>query len=85
MALHGSLDRTAYENATLSDGVVDELSNDDFTDWGLRARATYASALPIKPFVDVLVDTRRYDLGEDQYGYQRNSDGVAARQAPTST
>ena len=43
LALHGSLDRTAYENATLSDGVVDELSDDDFNDWGLRARATYES------------------------------------------
>ena len=25
------------------------------------------------------MDTRRYDLGEDQYGYERNSDGVALR------
>ncbi len=79
LALHGSLDRTAYENATLSDGAVDELSSDDFNDWGLRARATYEISPAFKPFVDALVDTRRYDLGVDQYGYERNSDGVALR------
>ena len=79
LALHGSLDRTVYENATLRDGSVDELSSDDFNDWGLRARATYEVSSEFKPFVDALVDTRRYDLGEDQYGYERNSDGVALR------
>ena len=79
VAVHGSLDRTAYENATLSDGAVEELSSDDFNDWGLRARATYEVSPEFRPFVDALVDARRYDLGEDQYGYERSSDGVALR------
>jgi hypothetical protein len=79
LSLHGSLDRTTYENATLSDGAIDELSSDDFNDWGLRARAAYAVSPEFKPFLDVKVDTRRYDLGEDENGYERNSDGVEAR------
>ena len=79
LSLHGSLDRTTYENATFSNGVVEDLSDDDFNDWGLRARAAYADSPEFKPFLDVKVDTRRYDLGEDQYGYERNSDGVEAR------
>lgn len=79
LALHGSLDRTAYENATLSDGAVEDLSSDDFNDWGFRARATYDVSPELRPFVDALIDTRRYDLGEDESGYQRNSDGVALR------
>lgn len=79
LSLHGSFDRTAYENATLSDGAVDELSSDVFTDWGLRGRASYRVSATLRPFVDVLVDARRYDSGVDQYGYQRNSEGVAAR------
>ena len=64
---------------TLSDGAVDELSSDVFTDWGLRGRASYRVSATLRPFVDVLVDARRYDSGVDQYGYQRNSEGVAAR------
>jgi hypothetical protein len=79
LSLHGSIDRTAYEDATLSNGAVDELSSDDFSDWGLRGRAAYRLSAAFRPFLDVLVDTRRYDSGVDQYGYQRNSDGVAAR------
>ena len=79
LSLHGSIDRTAYENATLNDGAVDELSSDDFSDWGLRGRASYRVSASFRPFVDVLVDSRRYNSGVDQYGYQRNSDGVAAR------
>ncbi len=63
----------------LSDGTVDELSSDDFIDWGLRGRASYSVSPAVKPFLDVLVDTRRYDSGVDQYGYQRDSNGVAIR------
>jgi hypothetical protein len=79
LSLHASLDRTAYQDATLSDGRVEQLSSDNFNDWGLRGRATYAVSPELKPFVDVDVDTRRYSLGEDAFDYQRNSDGVSAR------
>jgi hypothetical protein len=79
LSLHGSIDRTTYENAQLSDGTVDELSSDDFIDWSLRGRASYNVNPAVKPFLDVLVDTRRYDSGVDQYGYQRDSNGVAVR------
>jgi hypothetical protein len=79
LSLHGSLDRTTYENTTFSNGQVDDLSSDDFNDWALRARAAYADSPEFKPFLDVKVDERRYDLGEDENGYERNSDGVEAR------
>ena len=79
LSLHGSLDRTVYENTTFSDGVTDDLSSDDFNDWGLRARAAYAVSPELEPFLDVKVDARRYDLGEDQDGYERNSEGAEAR------
>ena len=79
LSLHGSLDRTTYENTTFSNGEVDDLSSDDFNDWALRARAAYADSPEFKPFLDVKVDERRYDLGEDENGYERNSDGVEAR------
>ena len=79
LSLHGSFDRTVYENATYSDGVTDDLSSDDFNDWGLRPRAAYAVSPEFKPSLDVKVDARRYDLGEDQFGYERNSDGADDR------
>ena len=47
-----------------SDGAVEDLSSDDFNDPGFRARATYDVSPELRPFVDALIDTRRYDLGE---------------------
>ena len=79
IALHGSLDRTVYQDAALSDGEVQNLSANDFDDWGLRGRTIYQSGAPFRPFAEILVDIRRYGDGLDQYGYQRDSNGVEAR------
>jgi hypothetical protein len=78
LSLHGSLDRTTYQDALLTDGTNDLLSSDDFNDWGLRARAAYQASPEFAPFVELDADTRRYDLGADAFGYERNSDGVSA-------
>jgi hypothetical protein len=83
LALHGSLDRTAYQNATLAGGVLEDLASDDFNDWGLRARASYRMSAAFSPFVEVGVDARRYDDGVDSNGYARNSDGAQARAGAT--
>lgn len=79
LALHGTLDHTSYEDATLSNGAVDRLSTDDFSDLGLRARATYQMSPAISPFVELGFDARRYDDGVDYEGYARNSNGAVAR------
>lgn len=79
LSLHGSLDRTVYGDTSYSDGAVDDLSSDDFNDWGLRGRATWRVSPVLTPFLDVLVDSRLYDAREDQFGYQRSSDGIAVR------
>ncbi|MGO4871179.1 MAG: outer membrane beta-barrel protein [Roseiarcus sp.] len=78
LALHGTLDRTIYQNATLPGGVFADLASDDFNDWGLRARASYQISPFISPFVEVDVDARRYDAAVDFNGYARNSDGTQA-------
>lgn len=83
LALHGTLDRTLYQDVTLPDGVVDNLSSDDFNDWGLRARASYQVSPFISPFVEFGLDARRYDAGLDFNGYARNSDGVLGRGGAT--
>ncbi len=79
LGLHGSVDRTAYEDATLADGVFFPLSTDDYNDYGVTARASYELSPTISPFVETEIDTRRYDDGVDYTGYARNSDGVIAR------
>lgn len=73
VALHATLDRTVYANA----GTVD-LASDDFNDWGLRGRVSYRLSEAISPFVELGVDTRRYDSTIDYSGYDRNSDGWQA-------
>ena len=71
----------AYQNATLADGSEEDLASDDFNDWGLRARAAYQISPIISPFVETVIDTRRYDDTVDFTGYERNSNGVARRAA----
>jgi hypothetical protein len=73
LALHATLDRTTYANAT-----ADDLASDDFNDWGLRGRVSYRLSEAVSPFVEIGVDTRHYDSAIDYNGYDRNSDGWQA-------
>jgi hypothetical protein len=83
LSLHGTLDRTQYQNATLADGSVEDLASDDFNDWGLRARAAYQISPVVSPFVETLIDTRRYDSAIDASGFARTSNGALARVGAT--
>ncbi len=83
LSLHGTLDRTEYQNATLSDGSIDDLASDDFNDWGLRARAAYQISPVITPFIETVIDTRRYDDFADSNGYERTSQGALGRAGAT--
>jgi hypothetical protein len=83
LSLHGTLDRTDYQNATLADGSVVDLASDDFTAWGLRARAAYQISPVISPFVESVIDTRSYDSSVDFTGFARNSNGALARAGAT--
>ncbi len=79
VALHGLLDRTAYDNATDAGGVVQDLASQNFNDYGLRMRATYEVTPVLRPFVDVLVDDRIHDRSIDYTGYRRDSTGVVGQ------
>ncbi len=83
ISLHGTLDRTDYENATLADGSSENLASDDFTAWGLRARAAYQISPIISPFIETVIDMRRYDEAVDFTGYERNSNGALGRAGVT--
>jgi len=83
LSLHGTLDRINYQNATLSDGSTLDLASDDYNDWGLKARAAYRISPLISPFVETIIDTRRYDDPVDYNGYARTSNGALGRAGVT--
>ena len=69
------VDRTAYQNSTLTDGTT--ASNDDrnFNQYGGVVRTSYEVKPGLKPFVEVEGDTRVHDLQFDRDGFQRDSTG----------
>lgn len=76
VSLRGLIDRSEFENATLSNGAILNQSDRNLNQYGLRLRASYEISPVISPFVDVLADTRVYDLRTDSNGIRRNSDGI---------
>ncbi len=88
LALHGSLDRTAYEDVDGAgagagtgavDGYLQDLSSEDFNDAGLRLRATYEVTPVLQPFVDLFGDDRIHDHALDYTGYARDSVGFTGQ------
>ena len=75
LSLHGSVDRTSYQNATLSDGIIDDAASDNFNQYGLTLRGAYEVSPAFSPFLEAAFDTRRHDALVDANGYQRNSNG----------
>ncbi|KQP94332.1 hypothetical protein ASF60_12835 [Methylobacterium sp. Leaf113] len=76
VSVRGLLDRSEFEDAQLSDGTIVRQSDRNLNQYGLQLRAGYEISPVITPFVDVLADTRVYDLRVDSSGIRRDSDGV---------
>ena len=83
--LRGVIDRTAYEDAKLSDGTTQKLSDDNYNTYGLKARASYEIQTGISPFVEAAADKRVHDLRFDTSAlkYARDSKGVTLRAGST--
>jgi hypothetical protein len=77
--LRGTIDRTDYQDATLSDGAKLKLSNESYTDYGASLRLGYEASPGFKPFVEASVDRRVRDNALDASGYKRDSTGVTGR------
>jgi hypothetical protein len=71
----GTVDRTAYQDSTLTDG--EHSSNDDrnFNQYGGVGRVSYELKPGLKPFVEIEGDTRVHDLPFDRSGFRRDSNG----------
>jgi hypothetical protein len=83
VSLRGSIDRSDFEDARDSTGATISQKDRQFTQYGMRLRAGYEVTPGLIPFVEALVDTRRYDLSRDNQGFQRDSNGVQARAGTT--
>jgi hypothetical protein len=79
VAAGGTVDRTVYQNSTLTDGSL--ASNDDrnFNQYGGVGRVSYDLTPGVKPFVEAEGDTRVHDLQFDRSGYERDSNGGYAK------
>jgi len=74
-----TVDRTSYQNSTLTDGEV--TSNDDrnFNQYGGVGRISYELTPAVKPFGEIEGDSRVHDLALDRGGFQRDSSGGYAK------
>jgi hypothetical protein len=79
VALKGGIDRTNYQNSVFTDGTT--ASNDDrnFDQYSAQLRTAYELTPGVKPFVEIDADRRHHDLPFDQSGFDRDSQGRAAK------
>ncbi|MCJ2015678.1 outer membrane beta-barrel protein [Methylobacterium sp. J-076] len=74
--LSGLVDRSEFDDVQLSDGTRIRQSDRNLNQFSLRLRTAYEINPDLKPFVDVVGDTRIYDQRFDSFGVQRDSNGV---------
>ena len=75
----GTVDRTVYQDSTLTDGSSSTNDDRNFNQYGAVARVSYELTPAVKPFVEAEGDSRVHDLQFDRYGYQRDSTGGYAK------
>lgn len=79
LGLRGNVERSVYQDAQLISGGVQDLSDRDFTDYGVALRGSYEVTPGIKPFVEAGVDRRHFDYSVDFSGVRRGSRGAEIR------
>jgi hypothetical protein len=83
IGLRGTIDRTDYDDARLTNGSRLDQSDRNVTQYGARLRTAYELTPGIIPFAEGLFDTRVHDRLTDSGGYRRDSDGYGARAGST--
>jgi len=79
VAVGGTVDRTVYQNSTLTDGSTSNNDDRNFNQFGGIGRVSYELTPAIKPFVEVEGDSRVHDLALDRSGFARDSSGGYAK------
>jgi hypothetical protein len=75
----GTVDRTVYQNSTLTDGTISSNDDRNFNQYGGIGRVSYELTPGLKPFVEAEGDSRFHDQFLDNNGYARNSSGGYAK------
>ncbi len=83
LTLRGSVDRSDYEDARLSNGAMLSQKDRNMTQYGLRLRAAYEVTPGFRPFVQAEIDQRDFDEKSDSSGYRRSSNGLTGRVGST--
>lgn len=83
IAANGTIDRTVYQESTLSDGTKSSNSDRNFNQYGGSLRGSYEIMPHIKPFGEVAIDVRERDQEIDRSGFARDSRGRTARVGST--
>jgi hypothetical protein len=78
-----TVDRTAYQDSTLTDGTTSSNDDRNFNQYGGVGRASYELTPALKPFVEVEGDSRVHDLEVDSNGFARDSTGGYAKAGTT--
>jgi hypothetical protein len=74
-----TVDRTVYQNSTLTDGSTSSNADRAFNQYGGVGRISYEVLPGLKPFVEAEGDSRFHDQYLDNFGYARNSTGGYAK------
>lgn len=83
LTLRGSVDRSDYEDASLSNGTKLSQKDRNQTQYGVRLRASYELTPGLRPFIQGEADTRQFDQARDSSGYARSSTGLTGRVGST--
>lgn len=83
LTLRGSVDRSDYEDASLSNGTKLSQKDRNQTQYGVRLRASYELTPGLRPFVQGEADTRQFDESRDSSGFARSSTGLTGRVGST--
>jgi hypothetical protein len=75
VAAGATVDRTAYQQSVLTNGVTETNDDRNFNQYGGIARVSYDLMPGVKPFGEVQVDQRVHDTRLDRSDYARDSKG----------
>lgn len=81
--LRGSVERTSYDDARDTAGLIVRQSDRNAVTYGARARLGYELTPGFTPFVEASIDNRVFDDRLDSGGFRRSSTGVGGRVGST--
>jgi hypothetical protein len=83
VTLKGLVDRTVYNDSEFTDGTSASNAGRNFNRYGSQLRTSYEVMPGARPFVEIGVDDRAYDLAIDAAGAHRSSEGYYGKVGTT--